>query len=490
MNFTRLNRWFSTGTALVMAALLALPFSVSAQLAPTATPPKPLAAMGPGGSQAELGRWLAQAAGAYQQGNYAEWVRALEQLHSLRPFNADFMRQLVEGYARLGDRSQAFNMMLRMQQQGLSEDWSAVEGLETLQPYPVYGHLDQLMTEAGRPFGRASLAAEIPGDIAMPEALAMDPTTGRLFVGTVRDGAILVRGQDEEEFQPFASPETVDGLMAVFDLIADPERGHLWVATGSTSQYRGATSANFGRTSLIRLDLATGEKQAEFRVLPDGKPHLLGAMALAGDGTVYAADNLTPFVYRLAPGEERPQVFLGNPVFTGFRGIALSPDAAKLYVADYELGVFVYETDGERRGLPLPAPDTLNLGGIDGLYRWENSLVVIQNGISPERVLRLDLDASGTRVESVAPLVVSDHRFDIPTFGTLVDNELFFLASSHWDKVTAEGQPVGGPLPPVAVLRSAVDEAQNLVVGQEMLEQMKEQFERQGGRDAASDGEG
>ena len=226
--------------------------------------------------------------------------------------------------------------------------------------------------------------------------------------------------------------------------------------------------------------------KVEFRVLPDGKPHLLGAMALAEDGTIYAADNLTPYVYRLAPGAERPEVILGNPVFTGLRGIALSPDATKLYVADYELGVFVFQTEGERRGLPLPAPDTLNLGGIDGLYRWDNSLVAIQNGIAPQRVIRLDLDASGTRVESVAPLVVADPRFDIPTFGTLVDDELLFLASSHWDKVAADGRPAGGALPPVPVLRSPVDEAQNLVVGQEMLEQMKRQYEAQRAREGAS----
>ncbi len=457
-----------------------------AQLAPTATPPKPLQALGPAGSQVEIGRWLTQAAAAYQQGEYTQWVRALEQLHALRPYNADFMRQLVEGYARIGDRSSAFNMMLRMQQQGLSVDWSEVEGLASIQPYPLYGHLSQLMTEAARPFGSAEVDVEIPGEIAMPEALAHDPNTDRLFVGTVRDGLIKVHGPDGETFETFASPETVDGLMAVFDLVADPARGHLWVATGSTSQFRGATSTNFGRTSLIRLDLATGEKQAEFRVLPDGKPHLLGAMALAEDGTIYAADNLTPYVYRLAPGAERPEVILGNPVFTGLRGIALSPDATKLYVADYELGVFVFQTEGERRGLPLPAPDTLNLGGIDGLYRWDNSLVAIQNGIAPQRVIRLDLDASGTRVESVAPLVVADPRFDIPTFGTLVDDELLFLASSHWDKVAADGRPAGGALPPVPVLRSPVDEAQNLVVGQEMLEQMKRQYEAQRAREGAS----
>lgn len=424
-------------------------------------------------SDAELGIWIARAARAYDAEEHDKWVEALENLHRIRPFNADFMRQLVTGYALTGQTSKAFNMMLRMQQQGLAVDWSEVEGVESLRQYSLYDHLANLMATAGEPFGKAEPFAEIPGRHSMPEALAMDAESGRLFVGTVREGQILVRGPDSERFEEFAGPDSVPGLMAVFDLLADPERGHLWVASGSTSQYRGASTANFGRTSLIKLDLATGEKLDEYRVMPDGKPHLLGAMTQAEDGTIYASDSLTPLIYRLEPGAERPEIFAGNPIFSGLRGLALSADEERLYVSDYELGLFFFEMDEQRRGYAIGVPETLNIGGIDGLYRWEDSLVAVQNGISPSRVLRLDLDDSGTRVASLAPLVVAHPRFDIPTFGTVAGDDIVFLASSHWDKVDEKGRPMAGSLPSVAVLRSSIDEAENLVVGDEVLEQLK-----------------
>ncbi|MCA1780544.1 MAG: olfactomedin domain-containing protein [Xanthomonadaceae bacterium] len=123
----------------------------------------------------------------------------------------------------------------------------------------------------------------------------------------------------------------------------------------------------------------------------------------------------------------------------------------------------------------LRAPETLNLGGIDGLYSWQGSLVAIQNGISPNRILRLDLDESGTSVESIAPLSVALPEFETPTFGAMVDNRLVYLAASHWDKVDENGLPLDPPLPAIPVLSSAVDEAENLVVGKEMLEQLKQQ---------------
>lgn len=423
--------------------------------------------------QVELGIWLTRAAQAYSDQNHADWASALEQLHRLRPFNADFMRQMVIAYAMSGETAKAFNMMLMMQQQGLAENWDEVDEVASLSQFPLYGHLNRLMKEAGNPLGSPAVIATIEGRHSMPEALAYDGRDGRLFAGTVRDGQVLVRAEDDEDWQVFASRETLPGLMSVFDLLADEQRNHLWIATGAAPQYRNLRPADFGRTALIKLDLQTGELLGEYRVLPDGQPHLLGAVTQASDGTIYAADTLSPFVYRLRPGDERPAILLGNPIFTGLRGITLSADEQRLYLSDYELGLFFFNLDGQLNGFKIGTPDNLNAAGIDGLYRWNDSLVAVQNGVTPQRVMRLDLDASGTRVANVAPLVVAQPEFDTPTFGTIEGDDLIFLAASHWSKVDGNGLPLQRPLPDVPVMRVDIEEAPQLVVGQEMLDEMR-----------------
>lgn len=423
----------------------------------------------------QLAVWFQRAAEAYASGDHAAWVAALENLHRLRPFNQDMMRQLVMGYALTDRPSEAFNMMLSMQQQGLAVDWDAIEEVESLRQYPLYEYLRDLMAEAAEPGGSAEILWEVGADYPMPEALAHDRHTGRIFVGTIRDGVILVRGADDDEFEVFAGPDTTSGLKAIFDLLVDEQRGHLWVATGSTGQYRHARHSDSGRTALLKLDLETGEKLDEYRVLPDGRPHLLGAITQASDGTIYAADGSSAMIYRLQAGDERPEPLVGNPVFSSLRGIALSPDEQRLYVSDYDLGVFFFNLDDKLEGFALGIPPTLNLGGVDGLYRWQDSLIVIQNGVTPERVLRLELDESGTRVSNIATIAKALPAFDIPTFGTLAEDELLFFGSSHWHKVSGNGRPLDPPLSAIPVLRASVDQAPNMVAEQEMLQRFQQQ---------------
>ena len=120
-----------------------------------------------------------------------------------------------------------------------------------------------------------------------------------------------------------------------------------------------------------------------------------------------------------------------------------------MYIADREMGILVVDLKGDRAG-KLAIPETLNIGGIDGLYLWKNHLIIIQNGVQPQRVMRLQLDASGTKVESVRPLAVAQTDFDFPGYGVIKDTGLYYFDHSQWiDKA--------GQLKPVKVLRTPVD---------------------------------
>lgn len=424
----------------------------------------------------QIAFWLNQAALAFDDQDYEDWARATEKLHALRPYNQDFMTHLVRAYAHQEKFNEAYNIMLAMQQQGLAEDWSQYPELEPMREHRLYDHLAELMSKASEPFGDASIFSNLQG-ISMPESLAHDSAGGRFFLGTVREGQILT-STDGQTWDVFASPDTHEDLMAVMDIAVDQERNHLWVATAALPQFRHYRSADRGRTALLKLNLDSGELLSSHRIIPDRNPHAFGALAIAPSGAVFAADSATPMIYKLGPEDTHPRPFFGHANFSSIRGIVLSEDADKLYMSDYEAGIFVVNTDDPTKAWKLAVPENLNEGGIDGLYRWNEYLVGVQNGITPQRILRLRLGDDGLGVTEIAPLVAAQPEFDTPTFGTVVDDELIFLAGSHWHHVNSQGRRTGSKLPDVAVMRVKVDSAKVLNVGQGMLDELLQRSEQ------------
>jgi len=433
----------------------------------------------------QLAYWLNQAALAFDDGDYEDWGAATERLHALRPYNQDFMTHLVRAYAQQERFTDAYNIMVLMQQQGLSEDWSRFEELAPMRNHEIYNHITDMMNKAGNSFGEAR-SLTVLEDVQMPEALAYDPQTGRYFLGTIRKGEIQVSG-DGKDFSLFAGREQIDELMAVLDIEVDAHRRHLWVATAALPQWERYRDIDRGRTLLLKIDLDSAELLSTHRLIPDRKPHAFGSLAIAEDGTVYAADTASPGIYRLDPGEQFPELFFTHRNFSSMRGIALSDDDSKLYLSDYEIGIFVVNTADASNAWKLFTPENLNEGGIDGLYYWQGHLVAIQNGVSPDRVLRMKLGTDGLGVIEVAPLVAALPQFDTPTFGVIVDDELVFLAGSHWRYVDGRGRRTGTGLPDVALLATELDSARVLGVGQPMLDEI---LRRRGDEPEGSSDEG
>ena len=451
----------------LISAVLALPLHAASVAAQPAPPPEEAP------PPVHLAFWFDQAAQAFNEDRLDDWVAATERLHELRPHNQDFMRHLVLGYAQQNRLSHAFNIMLAMQQQGLAEDWDQFEELESLRAHRLYEHLSDLMRQAGQPFGRFEHKVELPADLVMPEALALDASRQRLFVGSVRDGRILVRAQDGD-WEVFAEPENTDGLMGVFDLAVDEERGHLWVATANVTQFSGHDPAA-ASTALIQLDLETAELLGRYVIPGARRSHVLGSLIVAGDGTVYTADTAAPLIFRLTPGAEQLELFFGSQNFSSLRGLALSGDDRLLYVADNEQGIFIIATGRSQQAWQLAVPPSLNVGGIDGLYWWDQHLIVIQNGVSPQRVMRLQLGADGLGVTAVAPVLAALEIFDTPTFGVMQDDRLHLFSGSHWPHVDQRGRPLGEELPTISILTTDVDAAEIMMVGEEALRQLQQQ---------------
>jgi hypothetical protein len=128
----------------------------------------------------------------------------------------------------------------------------------------------------------------------------------------------------------------------------------------------------------------------------------------------------------------------------------LSEDGWTLYVADYPRGIATIALPSEKLGW-LPKPYDLASGGIDGLYRYQDRLIAIQNGTAPHRVISLQFDRARKAIASWKVLEQASPHLGEPDHGAIVGRDFYFIGNSGWDRVDDKGilQTSADAKPPV-----------------------------------------
>jgi hypothetical protein len=241
------------------------------------------------------------------------------------------------------------------------------------------------------------------------------------------------------------------GLFAALALAVDGERRSLWIASEALPLMTGFRKEEEGRSFVFELDLDTGGLRR--RVPPPVPGGHLSDLTVSPRGDLYVADPITGRVYLLRKGKDVFDVLIEPGPLASPQGLALSPDGTVLYVADYLSGVARIDV-ATRSVTVLEAPANAALTGIDGLVLAGDSLVGIQNGLRPHRVIRLRLVPGGVRVEAVTVVERGHPEFDEPTLGVVVKGAFYFVANSQYGAFSEDGTPDEAKLRPPAILRA------------------------------------
>ncbi|HEU4698382.1 MAG TPA: hypothetical protein VFS40_04340 [Gemmatimonadales bacterium] len=308
-------------------------------------------------------------------------------------------------------------------------------------PVPLAVALTAVLAACGRPASRAAPAREaaapaplVAGDTAylvvadtlVPEAIAR--AGPRLFLGSIAQRRVYLADATAGTSQ--ARPWSPELGGPVLGLEVDSVRGWLWAAV--------MRPAGRGAGAIVALRLADGTV-ARRVALPPGA-HLPNDLALRADGVLFVTDTDGGGVWSLAPGDTALR--LAVPAADGWRepnGIALGPDGV-LYVA-YAEGIRAGVPESEPLA-PLRGPATLELGGIDGLYRAADGLVGIQRVGDVDQVVHVRLARDQRTVSRVTVLERRHPAYTAPTTGLVTGDTLLYLANSQipgWKQRAAVG---------------------------------------------------
>jgi hypothetical protein len=267
------------------------------------------------------------------------------------------------------------------------------------------------------------------------EDIAFDAADGSFLISSVRERKII-RLDRAGRSRPL--PLNLTGWQAgFFGLALDPGRTVLWATMAADAVSPPLTAETEGHSAVLKINPNSGAVLARME-LSDGNPHAFGDVTLDTGGTLYVSDGRSGGVYAVYPGETQLHTLVAPGVLRSPQTPA-SLDRARLLIPDYSRGIAVF--DLQSRALSwLSHPRELALFGIDGLYAHGRTLVAIQNGTSPERILVLTLDAACRTVERWRVAVARVPGLGDPTHGVIVGGSFYFLVNSGWDRVADDGR--------------------------------------------------
>jgi hypothetical protein len=434
--------------------------------APTAQPePSPRQAP-PMLTPAEVEEQRRLAAESYEAGEYLKYVQSIMRLRNARPYEPEYMEGMVIGGALLNRPKTAYSYMHKMQQQGLTYDFNQTDDTESIRSTEVYTYINSLLVKAAEPFGESKVAFDLPEDSTWPEAMAWDEGSERLLVGTQEGGKIIALTLDGKVSE-LLSADKKNGMNAIYGLAVDAERNRLWVSSAATPAFGKLADGELGRTALLEFDLESLELLNRFEPTSDQGPHLLGALVLSPAGDVYVLDRAHTMLLVKPAAGKLLSPFMANKQLTRFRDLAISDNGEKLYVADANMGILVVDLEKQVAGM-LAGPESLNLGAISGLDYSNGRLYVLQDGIAPQRLQRIDLDPSGTSAANIILLASGLEQYQGPSFGRVHGEDIYYFAGGNLD---AES---GGDFKPV-ILSTPVEPMEGAMTVEERFinEQMQ-----------------
>ncbi len=293
---------------------------------------------------------------------------------------------------------------------------------------PIRKALDKQVAGNRAPISLARPAFPLFDPSLLPEDIDFDPTSKRFFVTSIVKHNIVSL---DSAGHPRAFADSPDHWPMVA-IKVDAKRRLLWATEVALDGFAAVPPSDWGRSALLEYDLDRGTLRSRH----DGPPHAnLGDLTLAGNGDPIVSDGTGGGIYRLR-GTELRRIDHGD--FISPQTIAICPDGRHAYVPDYVRGVAAFDLEtGATRWLSMK--DRYALDGIDGLYCRDGSLVAVQNGTSPERVVVFSLDPSRTAIVAETVVERSTSTLGVPTHGVFVGTTFHYIANSGWDALDERG---------------------------------------------------
>lgn len=283
-------------------------------------------------------------------------------------------------------------------------------------------------------FNKNEIVYSIGEKDLIPEGITYSQKTNCFYISSILKCKIVEINAETGEYKDFIPSNKYNRRFV--GMIVDNKRNHLW-ACGNMKK------DSLIYSSIFKFNVETHRLIREYH-FPDTAQQLVNDLVIDNDGNVFFTDSNRKHIYKISAQTDSIELFLESNEIEMPNGITISPDNNYLYVASFKKGIRTIDINTCE--ILNEVDENISSIGIDGLKRYKNSLIGIQNyyrNIHDIKIVRYFLDESQTQITHSEIIDCDNSYFDIPTTHVIIDDELFCLATSsltnvNWAKYEIE----------------------------------------------------
>lgn len=282
-----------------------------------------------------------------------------------------------------------------------------------------------LQTELQQPVIHSDTAFVLKDRSLHTEGIEYDATHHVFYLGSIHRRKVIKVSNGKAT--DFCAP-AFQGMTSIFGLKADVKKDYLWVCSSPMQEMEHYDST--ARSAVFQFELSTGKLLHKYEALANAKG-VFGDLILSRKGTVYISDSQNNTISVINERTKQIEPFFSSVDFWNIQGMTFSTDDKYLFIADFVKGVFRLDMKSKEL-LEVKSPDDASLKGIDGIYFYKNSLIAVQNGVTPLRCTRYYLTGS---LDGITRHEVIDRKhpaYGEPTLGVLDGDNFYYIANSQW----------------------------------------------------------
>jgi sugar lactone lactonase YvrE len=365
-----------------------------------------------------------------EKGDTAAYLAGTGRAYDLAPAVPGVVYHRARALALAGRRDSAVALLDRLARQG------AVAAFEA----PTDSAFTGLVADAGfkealeaigrarEPLVRSTPAFELAERDLIAEGVAYDTRSGTLFVSSLYKRKIVAVARDGSVRDFVATG--ADGLGPVVGMEVDHRRRALWAAAMYLPEGRipFPDSTLMAHGVLFKYDVDSGRLIKRYVIPPGEVRYGFNDVTVLPNGDAYVTDSQGGGIFAVRSDGDSLVEVVPSGTYLFPNGITRSDDGRRLFVG-HGGGLDRIDLPSRRR-TRIAAPDTINLGGIDGLAFYRNSLIAHQpSGFN--RVIRFHLDRNAQRVVRAETIDRHHPSFVIPTTGEVAGRTYYYIANSQ-----------------------------------------------------------